>query len=594
MLAQRHRQQSTINTDDVTASPKHFVSPQCILDAVHQQRQAKKDTKSLSQNLYDSVTLIYSYTKQIPTPASVFDLLHSPNDASVHVTDSQSKQHLDSRLDEETHEHGSEVDPTPFVNEQHVTREASAPTRIARQNSQQNLRVYSDPQSIPISTEVLDNGQRVHKIPYHPSGPASNGKMPKLHDSTSTGPSMDSPRLSISRTGKKNFTLGGVSTPPMRSVKSPFIAPDGESRPLKLSDRGSPAVLVYQHIDCDTLDDLKDGVRSHRDNQPVDLNFVVDFDPHHRSRPATSFVNRSLHYTLSDPITLLQSFHDPTENFKESPLSHLDSTHLAHSFRDWNRRNGALIFDSLWIAVEALFTRPPELDVRRSPRKEASSRSMSRECSVGKPHGSNNSKEPTSRYLTTHEAAHIVMICIHALTSLVPVGWAHTWAQLRNLRSWGIIIPNAVPKMDAFVHPFMDIIDELEYEPAFRLADRLLQGVGARMCFEHILHSMAQDDTSPSRAEHPMGSSLVDVVIKHLIVTEQIALARKQRMKPGRSAVEDPGWTVTATFLEWLRTIIIKKWDGGADIKKWSSVGVAVILFDKLRMFSQALQMVFG
>ncbi|KAJ4350577.1 hypothetical protein N0V95_004626 [Ascochyta clinopodiicola] len=41
---------------------------------------------------------------------------------------------------------------------------------------------------------------------------------------------------------------------------------------------------------------------------------------------------------------------------------------------------------------------------------------------------------------------------------------------------------------------------------------------------------------------------------------------------------KEPGWTVTATFMEWLKTMIIKRWDGKVEVNKWSSTGTAIML----------------
>jgi hypothetical protein len=384
--------------------------------------------------------------------------------------------------------------------------------------------------------------------------------------------------LSISKTGRKSFTIGGTNTTATKDVKvtpKTLESPKKESPAQNRTDNGIP---VLSSLSCNILDELKEDVRPHRDRTPADFNYIVDYDCYRPNRRTKLLVNRSLFYTLSDSETLLSSFHETSSSFKDSPLPHLDSHRLVNSFRDWNRRNGALIFDSLWLALEALFAPPPELALHKSPRLKPSIKRVSSDSSSGQAQ-SNNRKASNPRYLRTEEAAHMVMICIHALTSLVPIGWPHTWAQIRNLRSWGIIVPHAVPNTDAFTDPYMDIIDELEYEPALRLASRLCRAIGTRCCFEHILASLNGDVAESSATDQ----SLLDVVIKHLEVVERVALANKRRLNRDQDVDGDPGWTVSATFMEWLRTVIIKEWDSKAEINKWTSVGTAVIILDKFR-----------
>lgn len=548
-----------------------------ILDAVKERRHSRKDLKSLVQNLYDSATIIYSYSKQIPTPAHVLALLRSPSIAPCGESFVVSPQQLGAQ------DTKSATNSEPPTNEQYVTPQTDGSSRLVGQTSQQDSRIHSTLHSRHRSSELLSNGQYIHRIPYHPQNTAHESKLSRTSDPPRPHDSPESPKMSIMNTGKKSFTIGGTTVTAMQQSKPPASALEHAIQATKRVDRTAAVLPVFPHLDCDILDELKEDVSQHRRHQSADFNFVVDYDSNRRFQPTTPFVNRTLFHTLSDPDTLLRSFHERNENFKKSPVPHLDSTRLANSFRDWSRRNGALVFDSLWIAVEALFTPPPELDVQKSPRLRPSRKGSSVEELSEYRSAHEKDRPVVRRFLTTHEAAHIIIICIHALTSLVPVGWAHTWAQLRTLRSWGVITPNVASNTDAFAHPFMDIIDELEYEPALRLVDRLLRGIGARMCFEHILASLNHGKSHVNNPENAPGNdTVVDVVIKHLAVVECVALTSRRRLNSNHSTTEDPGWTVTATFMEWLRTIIIKKWNNKAEINKWSSVGAAVILLDKL------------
>jgi hypothetical protein len=69
-------------------------------------------------------------------------------------------------------------------------------------------------------------------------------------------------------------------------------------------------------------------------------------------------------------------------------------------------------------------------------------------------------------------------------------------------------------------------------------------------------------------------------------VAERAALASKTSLKSHRSFAADPGWTITAIFMEWLKTIIIKEWDSKANVNKWSNVGSSIML---LKLFCKCL-----
>jgi hypothetical protein len=496
-----------------------------VTRAIDGRHQAKKDTKSIGQNLHDSVSLIYSYSKSIPSPRQALEALRALSD--------------DARQGERA----------ASANEPAVTERPNAVSVIARQHSQQNLRAHSQTQAARDPPQVFSNGQHVHKVPYRPT-------VPNQHQFSKTPSAsyhiVDTPRMSIKKTGRKSFTLGGSLAP----ARSELVSSVLEQKATKPRDDKQRHIPIVASLDCETLDQLK-----HEAHMRQEPRSTIDDESTLTASPR-SFVDRSLFYTLSHTETLLRSFRDPHESFQDSPLPHLNSARLAHSFRDWSQRNGALIFDSLSVALEALFTRPPCLAV-----------------------GALNASSPTSQphYLDNYEAAHIVMICIHALTSHVPVGWPQSWAQLRSLRSWGVIIPSARADADSFVDPYVNIIDAFEYEPAARLADRLLRAIGVRTCFEHILAAMQRDATATGVSSVNTEESLSNIIIRHLATVERVAFESKRKMKSISTVPKEPGWTVTATLIEWLKTTIIKHWNGKVEVNRWSNIGAAVMLLHELR-----------
>jgi hypothetical protein len=82
--------------------------------------------------------------------------------------------------------------------------------------------------------------------------------------------------------------------------------------------------------------------------------------------------------------------------------------------------------------------------------------------------------------------------------------------------------------------------------------------------------------------EIPRYESLSSLLTRHLVVVEQAALETKRKMKSINTTNKEPGWTVTATLLEWLKTTILKNWDGKMEINKWNSVGAAIVLLRQL------------
>ncbi|KAF2866852.1 hypothetical protein BDV95DRAFT_583012 [Massariosphaeria phaeospora] len=552
-----------------------------ILHAVKRQHQAKKDPKSLGQNLYDTVAVIYSYSKHISNPLSLFASLRSP---TSQVWELPSANPASGSRD------GTSNEQLPSYTNGHAVHASVKGTPTTAQTSMDpQIHVGSSKKSntMHITSEVLHNGQRIHKV--HLPGPVRNSPTSKANDITLLDGTSDTSAM-MKKPRERDVPMMTTTSAPLHAQP-----PGHREHVNSLSGKEVPTLPVTSHLNCQVMDQLKNETYDHRTGRSSEFSTIVDYDSNRRFRAAKPFVNRSIFFTLSDPETLLQSFRDePNIAYKDSSLPHLNSACLTNSFADWNRLNGALIFDSLWIAVEALFRLPPELDAQKSPRLKPS-RKNSASNGEARQNSSLNPEAVSGRYLNDSEAAHIIMICIHALTSLVPNGWPHVWVQLRMFRSWGVIIPNSSPQKestDGFVDPWLSIVDELEYEPAIRLADRLLRGIGARMCFERILATLNyQDDDHREANRHAEASRLVEVLITHLGEVERVALASKSKMMSNLNYQEDPGWTVTSIFMEWLRTIIIKKWDGKAEVNKWSSVGTAISLLDKLHVHQDRLNL---
>ena len=524
-----------------------------IIDRSH---QVKKDTKSIGQNLYDSVSVIYSYSKSIPSSLWAFDALRAP------AIEGQPDKRLD------------------LANESAVTAQTATPTR---QHARQDLQVQSQANATRGQPTVLSNGQLLHKVPYHPP-PSSDPMGSTTNSSTSVDSTRDMSKMSIRKTGRKSFTLGASILP---SIAKPNAAeartPRQEVRKPDINQKGS--VPSASHLNCDILDELKDGYHRRHEQKPAD-DIAGEKFTYRWSRTDEAFVKRSLFYTLGDADALLLSFKDPNDAFRSSPLSHLDSARLAHSFRDWSQDTAALIFDSLSIALEALLVPPPALDQQGENEYSSIPDSLPKVGSI-----STSESKSRPRYLNNYESAHIVMICVHALTSSVPVAWPRTWAQLRDLRSWGVIVPSVTADLDNFVDPYVKIIDAFEYEPAVRLAKRLLRMIGVRSCFDHMLAARKSELEAGGADEIPRYENLSSLLTRHLVVVEQAALETKRKMKSINTINKEPGWTVTATLLEWLKTTIIKNWDGKMEVNKWNSVGAAILLLRQLRKHPALISM---
>lgn len=576
-------------------------------NTLRNQHQAKKDNKSLGQNVFDTVSVIYSYSKHLPSPLDVFNALSRSHDEPLDrfkEEESQTSGIKEPRQGPKFSASNSDAanrsysSPPPLESEPvgngHAVhpggngRHSCKPAQTERCHSLSlghyttSPRKHQKPSIADVHSENLADGQKVQlckikqRLPQHLSNGQSELKTCDSKGVEGTEETKSTPPPEVTNKRRPpSLPLKGSKAESKSDQTYAVSGANDVSRPSSKSP--SEMILpVTSHLSCDIMDDLAN-YAYHQHSRYGDipgLSFVVDYDKRTRLRRTMPFVNRSLYYTLSDPDTLLRSFREePWKEGGHSPLPHMNPGRLSHAFQAWNKRNGSLVFDSLWTATKALFTPPPELVAQKSPRLRASLKSTDSNMFANPPLSPSDDSNQ-SMYLSDLDAVHIIMICIHALTSSVPNGWPHAWSQIRKLRSWGVILPQCPTETqhNAYLDPWIGITDELEYEPALRLSDRLVRGIAARRCFSEILKTLSDRATEQQQDYQESRFHLTDLLIKHLTIVEGQALASRRDLKTD----EDPGWTVTSIFLEWLRTIIIMGWDGKAEVHRWSAVGGAI------------------
>jgi hypothetical protein len=240
----------------------------------------------------------------------------------------------------------------------------------------------------------------------------------------------------------------------------------------------------------------------------------------------------------------------------------VDLFKLAAAFRDWKSLTDSLVFDALWVALESLFTPPPKF-------------AGSSEFQV--PHSTKSVHNQTGNYLTDGEAAHLVIICVHALASSLPLPLSKDsrtlWIDIRSSRSLDDLYPDLLKGTTV---ARLEIIDALEYEPGLRLAKRLVRGIGARLFFERELAGDHDKKSGPCFL-----NTFFDIVKTYLLRIQKQGLSTP----PGDMATEEyhyPGLTTRDFFLDWLKSVILKNWDGRAEVHTWSSVGIAFHLAQDL------------
>jgi hypothetical protein len=283
-------------------------------------------------------------------------------------------------------------------------------------------------------------------------------------------------------------------------------------------------------------------------------------------------------YNFADPSRLVQCFRhrDHSSDTDEDHAEDTDDRDARQRFIDqiiqkppvslgplnfdlecltlWKPTIGPLIFNCLWHSLGALFTPPPEIAFAKSPRL--------------KPQKS--SKEPEAKYLDDADAAHMILVAIFALVGSVEMTKWHTMTEVRNLRAWGRTLANSKQSgpPDDYTDPWLRLSDDLEYEPAVRLASRLVRAIAARRSFWLISKAARGPGSYPYEDKFPLMESIMGA-----LVSEE----KKTRRISGRTSL-------TFVFVEWIRTVMLKNWDGKPEVKRWDHFGAALEILSDLCM----------
>lgn len=295
-----------------------------------------------------------------------------------------------------------------------------------------------------------------------------------------------------------------------------------------------------------------------------------------RQQQAFSFVAQSVFYSLSSPRQILRCFRqgtNSTSNGKDKS-SRLDFREIQSSLRKltticpWD-----MVLHSLWGAVEKLFVPPKEL-----PMSGRHSRRSSATSSIAAPVSApilvrRSSDSIQEEHVTDANAAHIVTVALIALAGSLPEVDASTWRGILRMRAIGTVAPDAemrkLPSSSAEL--VTEVTDKFEHGLALRLANRLVRALTARLAFHEI--SKARDYTFAPK------SNVLDLIVDNL--SEQYLTACPTNQEYGETPTsQHPG--APAIITEWLRTLLLREWDGNPHVPRSSAVGGAVQILSTL------------
>ncbi|KAF5858734.1 hypothetical protein ETB97_003843 [Aspergillus alliaceus] len=291
-----------------------------------------------------------------------------------------------------------------------------------------------------------------------------------------------------------------------------------------------------------------------------------------RQREVFAFIAQSVFYTLSSTRQILRSFREstagPSEVKQSSFSSKLNLQHLQPSLRKlFTICPRELIFHSLWSAMESLFVPPKELSNPRQSRR--SSYNSASGASVSAPIIIRRASDAVgNEHVPDSFAADIATVALFALASSLPEIDATTWRGILQMRATGVVASNAemqkLPLRNTRV--IVDVTDALEHDLALRLIDRLVRALTARMAF----HEISKTRHPYSHASRKSKNSVLDFLMNNLSDNHSFVTANVDWQDQPR-----PPCTA-AIIAEWLRTLLLKEWDGSPEMSKGSATGGAV------------------
>ncbi|KAL2858017.1 hypothetical protein BJY01DRAFT_201763 [Aspergillus pseudoustus] len=297
-----------------------------------------------------------------------------------------------------------------------------------------------------------------------------------------------------------------------------------------------------------------------------------------RQRAVFAFITQSVFYALGSTGQLVQSFREAPTRANEHPdsSSKLNLQLLEPALRKlFAICPKDIIFHSLWNALGALFVPPKELSAfGRLSRRSSYNSNPSASSSAPIPIRC-TSDAFAQGYVTDSNAADVATVALFALATSLPEIDSTTWSCMVLMRSTGNVAMSAVMEMfrlkDAQL--VVEATDILEHDLALRLVDRLVRAITARSAFHEIAKARCGYNQESIKRKSNVLDNLVELLGQH----HELTGASLESGDPNIRAPSAP-----AIITEWLRTLLLKTWDGNPEMSRSSSEGGVVQMLSVL------------
>ena len=290
-----------------------------------------------------------------------------------------------------------------------------------------------------------------------------------------------------------------------------------------------------------------------------------------RHESEIAFLSQSIIFVMSSPDSLLESFRDPDSEL-ENAQDEYEFLKIVHAFTLFFKVDflEQCVFSSLRNSANKLY--PPKHDYSQNSNSKRSLGSEPLELNTG------FENSPTrEKVLNDKEAMHIVKIALAALIARVLKGklYGNVWVSFCNAHAKGRAIRHDTQLM------LMDIFED---ELCIELMTVLIKAMVIRKHMSEIIRhrepQLMTGENLQNSSENIINKLLHNVF--HLSPSTGIMpthVARQREMSRHHAEI----------LMQWLRSVILKSWDGKALINRWGAVGCALEFMSHLCVSSSPM-----
>ena len=295
-----------------------------------------------------------------------------------------------------------------------------------------------------------------------------------------------------------------------------------------------------------------------------------------------SFALQSIVYVLSTSKALLRSFKQHGLDQIDEEIKAIHHADIIFAFRQLGdiEIHPRRVFPSLWVGLGDAFA--IDRHSRSSSYRTFSSlRTTDSFCTPLRSMDQSPQMDNTEM-MSDQDAAHVIKIVLAALAASVPRVDNSTWNDVVRHRSSGHVTPYDPLRGVYAIRDFQMVMDSYEDELAINLMVRLVRVFASRRCYSQLSETRDDvhvEDSIGREQGSKLSEELASFINDHgkiLPLTPDI-IAFENRARGTENSESKYAFYRRQSFstiiLEWVRTVILKEWDGKPEVQRWNAVG---------------------